>query len=300
MSLDHLQLSGNFPAVPTPFKQNGEVDFDHLKLNIEKFNQLPLAGYVIGGSNGEFAYLSVEERVQVVKVVKECLPQDRVLIAGAGMESTQATIDLTRRMAEVGAHAALVVTPHYFTGKMTAEALEHHYLSVAESSTLPILLYSVPANTGLILPAEAVIRLAPHPNIVGMKDSGGDITRIGYLVHYTPDDFAMFAGSAGFYLSALVVGAVGLVGALANIAAQELAQMVDAFQKGQLELAREIQLRLIAPNYAVTSRFGVAGLKTAMEMKGFYGGPVRSPLLPLSPEEKSELRRILEEGQLLD
>lgn len=294
-----MKLSGNYPAVPTPFQETGQVDFEHLRFNIEKLNQLPLAGYVIGGSNGEFAYLSVEERIEVVKAVKEWLPQDRVLIAGAGMESTQATIALTINMAEAGAHAVLVVTPHYFTGKMTAEALENHYHAVAEASPLPVLLYSVPANTGLILPAEAVLRLAPHPNIVGMKDSGGDITRIGYLIQYTPDDFAVFAGSAGFYLGALAIGAAGLVGALANIAAPDLARMVDAFRKGQLEAAREIQLRLIAPNYAVTSRFGVAGLKSAMEMMGFYGGPVRSPLMPLSEEETIALRKILEEGQLL-
>jgi len=294
-----MKFSGNYPAVPTPFQEMGQVDFENLKFNIEKLNQLPLAGYVIGGSNGEFAYMSVEERVEVVKAVKEWLPQDRVLIAGAGMESTQATIALTKNMAEAGAHAVLIVTPHYFTGKMTAEALENHYHAVAEASPLPVLLYSVPANTGLILPAEAVLRLAPHPNIVGMKDSGGDITRIGYLIQYTPDDFAVFAGSAGFYLGALAIGAAGLVGALANIAAPDLARMVDAFRKGQLEAAREIQLRLIAPNYAVTSRFGVAGLKSAMGMMGFYGGPVRTPLMPLSEEETIELRKILEEGQLL-
>jgi 4-hydroxy-2-oxoglutarate aldolase len=297
--LSQIRFSGNYPAVPTPFQGNGEIDFEHLKFNIEKLNELPLDGYVIGGSNGEFAFQSMEERVQVVRAVRELLPQDRFLIAGAGMESTQATIDLTKRMADAGAHAALVVTPHYFTGKMTAEALENHYHSVADSSLLPILLYSVPANTGLIFPAEAVLRLAPHPNVVGMKDSGGDITRIGYLVNYTPDDFAIFAGSAGFYLGALAVGAVGIVGALANIAAPDLAQMVDAFRNGKMETAREIQLRLIAPNYAVTSRFGVAGLKSAMEMMGFYGGPVRSPLLPISADEKIELRRILEESHLL-
>ncbi|OGO20891.1 MAG: hypothetical protein A2Z14_04135 [Chloroflexi bacterium RBG_16_48_8] len=294
-----LRLSGNYPAVPTPFHGNGEVDFEHLKFNLDKLNQVPLDGYVIGGSNGEFAYLSVEERIQVVKAVRKCLPPDRILIAGAGMESTHATIDLTMRMAEAGAHVALIITPHYFIGKMTAEALERHYLAVAEASHLPILLYSVPANTGLILPAEAVLRLAPHPDIIGMKDSGGDVTRIGYLVKNTPDDFSIFAGSAGFYLGALAVGAVGLIGALTNIAAPDLAQMVEHFQNGQLEKAREIQLRLIAPNYAVTSRFGVAGLKSAMEMIGFYGGPVRSPLLPLSIEEKSELRKILSEAELL-
>jgi len=293
-------LAGNFPAVPTPFDERGEVDFKHLEFNLQKLNQLPLDGYVVGGSNGEFTLLTLEERVQVVQVVKEGLPLDRGLIAGAGMESTRATIDLIERMAEVGAHAVLIVTPHYYTGRMTAEALEQHYIAIADRAPIPILLYSVPANTGLILPAEAVLRLSSHPNIIGMKDSGGDITRIGYLIKHTPEEFSMFAGSAGFYLGALVVGAAGLVGALANVAAQDLAQMVEHFHKGQLEKARDIQLKLIKPNYAVTSRFGVAGLKAAMEMQGFYGGPVRSPLLPLRSEEKDELREILSEAGLLN
>jgi 4-hydroxy-2-oxoglutarate aldolase len=295
-----MKLSGNFPAVPTFFDESGGIDFKHIEFNLQKLNQLPLDGYVIGGSNGEFVYLTIEERVRVVKAVRDLLPPDRKLIAGAGMESTRATIDLTHRMAEVGADAVLIVTPHYYTGMMKAEALEKYYLSIADHSPIPVLLYSIPANTGLVFPAEAVLRLSSHPNIVGMKDSGGDITRIGYLIKNTPEDFSMFAGSAGFYLGALVVGSAGLVGALTNIAAKELAQMVKDYRNGNLDKAQEIQLNLIAPNYAVTSRFGVAGLKAAMEMQGFYGGPVRSPLLPLRADEKDELRRILIEAGLLD
>jgi 4-hydroxy-2-oxoglutarate aldolase len=293
------KLTGIFPAVPTPFKEDGSVDFEHLEFNMNKANRLPLDGYVIGGSNGEFAYLSVEERVQVVSAVKKLIPEDHVLIAGAGMESTQATVDLTYRMEEAGADFALVVTPHYFKGRMTAEALENHYQRVAEASQIPVLLYSVPANTGINLPVEAVLRLAGHPNIVGMKDSGGDITRIGYMIHKTPDDFCMLAGSIGFLLGALALGAVGCIGALANIAAQDIAEMVKCFRDGDLKQAREIQLRLIEPNYAVTSHFGVPGLKAAMDMQGFYGGPVRSPLLPLSEEEKAAVREILIRSKLL-
>jgi len=293
------KLTGIFPAVPTPFKEVGSVDFEHLEFNMNHANQLPIDGYVIGGSNGEFAYLSVEERVQVVSAVRQLIPEDRVLIAGAGMESTQATVDLTHRMEEAGADFVLVVTPHYFKGRMTAEAFEQHYQRVAEASRIPVLLYSVPANTGINLPVEAVLRLAEHPNIVGMKDSGGDITRIGYMIKKTPDDFCMLAGSVGFFLGSLALGAVGCVGALVNIAAQDIAEMVKCFQGGELQQAREIQLRLIEPNYAVTSRFGVPGLKAAMEMQGFYGGPVRSPLLPLSEEEKAEIREILIQANLL-
>jgi len=293
------KLSGIYPAAPTPFKDNEEINFEHLNFNIEKANQLPIDGYVIGGSNGEFAYLSVEERVQVVSAVKESLPDGHTLIAGAGLESTQATIDLTHMMAEAGADFVLIVTPHYFTGRMTADALENHYRLVADTSSVPVLLYSVPANTGINLPVEAVIRLATHPNVVGMKDSGGDIARIGYMIKKTPEDFSMLAGSVGFFLGALAVGAVGCISALVNIAAQDTSKMVDCFRKGDLEQACDIQLRLIEPNYAVTSRFGVAGLKAAMEMQGFYGGPVRSPLLPISDEEKEELREILSRAKLL-
>jgi 4-hydroxy-2-oxoglutarate aldolase len=292
-------LSGLFPAFPTPFTVEGKVDFFHLKSNIEKANHLPLNGYVIGGSNGEFAYLNNEERVQVVSTVKSLLPEGHILIAGAGLESTQATIELATKIGEVGADFLLILTPHYFTGRMTAEALENHYRLVAEASPVPVLLYSVPANTGINLPIEAVVRLASHPNIVGMKDSGGDVARIGYIIKNTPEDFSMLAGSVGFFLGALAVGAVGSIGALLNIASHDTSKILDCFRKGDLERAKEIQLRLIEPNYAVTSRFGVPGLKAAMEMQGFYGGPVRSPLLPISEVEKEELKEILVRADLL-
>lgn len=296
----HLSnLSGVFPAFPTPFAETGEVDVEQLAFNIDKANQLPLKGYVIGGSNGEFAFLTLEERVHVVTEVECRLPKDRILIAGAGMESTQGTIELAQRMGGAGAHYLLIVTPHYFTSKMTAAALETYYHSVADHSPVPVLLYSVPANTGINLPVEAVIRLADHPNIVGMKDSGGDVARIGYMIEKTSDDFAVLAGSVGFFLGALSIGAVGCIGALANIAAEETAMILDRFSHGDFVQAQKVQRRMIEPNYAVTSRFGVPGLKAAMEMKGFYGGPVRSPLLPITKEEKEELQEILVRAELL-
>jgi 4-hydroxy-2-oxoglutarate aldolase len=296
----HLSnLTGVFPAFPTPFATTGAVEVEQLAFNIEKANQLPFKGYVIGGSNGEFAYLTPEERVHVVTEVECRLADNRILIAGAGMESTRGTIELAQRMGGAGAHYVLIVTPHYFTSKMTVDALENHYRLVADHSPVPVLLYSVPANTGINLPVEAVIRLADHPNIVGMKDSGGDVARIGYMIEKTSDDFAMLAGSVGFFLGALSMGAVGCIGALANIAADETAMIMDRFMHCDLAQAQKIQRRMIEPNYAVTSRFGVPGLKAAMQMKGFYGGPVRSPLLPITEEEEEELREILVRAELL-
>jgi len=202
-------------------------------------------------------------------------------------------------MAQAGADVALVVTPCYYRGRMTAAALEQHYRQVADASPIPVVLYSVPANTGLDLPAQVAISLAKHPNIIGMKDSGGDVTKIGYMAHETrAEDFQILAGSAGFLLGALAVGAVGGVCALANIAAARLTCLWKCFCQGNTMKAREIQLPLIEANTAVTSRFGVPGLKAAMDLLGYYGGPVRSPLMPLPEEDKVTLRNILTKAEL--
>jgi len=295
-----ISLAGIFPPIPTPFKADGQVDYDHLQSNLNRWNQEPLAGYVVCGSNGEYVYLTLDERVELIRAARQAIPKDRLLIAGSGMESTRDTIDLTRRMAQAGADVALVVTPCYYRGRMTAAALEQHYRQVADASPIPVMLYNVPANTGLDLPAQAAINLAKHPNIIGMKDSGGDIVKIGYMAHETrSDDFQILAGSAGFLLGGLAVGAVGGVCALANIAAARLTRLWECFCQGNAMKAREIQLPLIEANTAVTSRFGVLGLKAAMDLLGYYGGPVRSPLLPLPEEDKVTLRNILTKAGLL-
>jgi len=294
-----LSLAGVFPPVPTPFKDNGDVDYAHLQSNLELLNREPLRGYVIGGSNGEFTSLTQDEKLKVVRLARAVAPDDRLIIAGSGMESTRATIELTRQMAEAGANAALVVTPGYFKARMTVAALVTHYQQVADASPIPVILYSVPANTGVDLPPAAVAKLAAHPNIIGLKDSGGDITKIGQMVHETPPAFQILAGSAGFFLATLAVGGVGGVMATANIAAAPLHDLYTAFHAGRLDAARAVQLPLIEVNAAVTVRYGVAGLKAAMDMLGYYGGAPRLPLLPLADDEKAALRAVLIKAGLL-
>lgn len=293
-----ISLAGIFPPVATPFKDNGDLDLDGLQSNLEKLNRQPLAGYVLGGSNGEFTSLSVEERLEVVKLARQVTPKDRLLIAGSGMESTRGTLDLTQRVAQQGADVAIVVTPGYFKAKMTTAALVAYFRQVADASPIPVLLYSVPANTGVDMPAAAVAELASHPNIIGLKDSGGDITKIGLMVHQTPPDFQILAGSAGFLLAALTVGAVGGVLALANIAASQLHELYKRFNDGDIAGARTLQLGLIEANLAVTARFGVAGLKAAMEQLGYRGGLPRSPLLPLGADERATLAQIIDQAEL--
>ena len=296
---NNVSLAGIFPAVPTPFNAAGEVDCDCLRSNLERLNAEPLSGYLLQGSNGEFVLLDADERVDVVRAARAAIPTERLLIAGSGMESTLATIALTNRMAEAGADVALVVTPHYFKGAMTAAALEKHYRQVADAVTLPIMLYNVPVFTGIDLPVETVVNLATHANIIGIKDSSGNVGKLGLMVRETPDDFQVLTGSGSTFLPSLAVGAVGGMMALANIAAGPLAELLRFFRQGDVERAAEIQRRLIAPNKAVTAKFGVAGVKAALDMVGGCGGPVRSPLLPLQDSERNELRAILEAGGLL-
>ena len=294
-----LSLAGIFPPVPTPFNANGDVDYEHLQSNLEKLNAEPLNGYVMGGSNGEFTSLTNDEKVKVVRLAKAVAAEGRLVIAGSGMESTRATIELTAQMAEAGADAALIVTPGYFKAKMTPAALDAHFRAVADASPLPVILYSVPANTGVDLPAAVAVKLASHPNIIGMKDSGGDITKIGQIIADAPREFQTLAGSAGFFLPTLAVGGVGGVMATANIAARQLHDIFTKFNAGDLNGARAAHWPIIEVNGAITARFGVAGLKAAQDMLGYFGGLPRPPLLPLTDDERATLRGILVKGGVL-
>ncbi|XP_074883049.1 4-hydroxy-2-oxoglutarate aldolase, mitochondrial [Buteo buteo] len=288
-----LNLRGIFPPLTTPFSATQEVDYAQLEGNLCRYASIPFRGLVVLGSNGEYPYLALRERLELVSCVRRALPRDRLLLAGSGCESTQATIKLTVSVAEAGADVALVVTPCYYRGTMTSAALVQHYTEVADASPIPVVLYSVPANTGLDLPLEAVLTLAQHPNILGIKDSGGDITRMGLMVHKTrQEDFQVLAGSAGFLLASYALGASGGVCALANVLGAPLCQLDGLCREGRWQEARDLQHRLIEPNLAVTRRFGIPGLKKAMEWFGYYGGPCRAPLAPLSSPQVEELKGI--------
>ncbi|KAF6317454.1 hypothetical protein mRhiFer1_008510 [Rhinolophus ferrumequinum] len=285
-----VDIAGIYPAVTTPFTATAEVDYGKLEENLHKLGNIPFRGFLVQGSNGEFPFLSSSERLEVVSRARQAIPKDKLLLAGAGCESTQATVEMTVSMAQVGADAALVVTPSYYRGQMSSAALIHHYTKVADLSPIPVVLYSVPANTGLDLPVDTAVILSQHPNIVGIKDSGGDVTRIGLMVHKTRrQDFQVLAGSAGFLLASYAVGAVGGVCALANVLGAQVCQLERLCLTGQWEEAQKLQLRLIEPNTAVTRRFGISGLKKTMDWFGYYGGPCRAPLQELSPAEEEAL-----------
>ncbi|XP_068607436.1 4-hydroxy-2-oxoglutarate aldolase, mitochondrial [Brachionichthys hirsutus] len=287
-----LDISGIYPPIATPFTDTEDVDHRKLEENVHKYATIPFKGLVVQGSNGEYPYLTEEERVEVVQTVRRSLPAGRLLMAGSGCESTRATVRLSEKMAAAGADAVLVVTPCFYKSKMDSRALTKHFTTVAGSSPVPVVLYSVPSNTGVDLPLDAVAYLSQHPNIVGLKDSGGDITRIGLAVHRTKrQDFQVLAGSAGFLMAAYCVGAVGGVCALANVLGREVCELERLCLAGRWEEARVLQQLLIEPNAAVTRKLGVPALKQAMGWFGYHGGACRSPHQPLTEAESQELRR---------
>jgi len=293
--VDRVLLEGCFPPIPTPFDANDRVDHDNLALNLEKWQKTPLNGFLVLGSNGEAVLLKREEKLDIWKTAGQAIDPDHLFIAGTGCNSTGETVELTEEAAHLGANAAMVVTPHYYKPRMDHKALVVHYTTIADKSPIPIILYNVPAFTGIDLSAGTIIELAQHPNIIGLKESSGNVVKMGEVV-YKSSHFQVLAGSGSFLLPALTVGAVGGVMALAAVAPRALAEIVECFQNAAMKRARDIQLGLIAANAAVTSRFGIPGLKAALDLIGMYGGPVRPPLLPLGKEQKATLEEIMREA----
>lgn len=296
--MDEINLRGIFPPIATPFI-DGKVAHDKLEANVEKWGLTGIKGFVVLGSNGEFVYLSEEEKRAVVDTVVRSSAGEMTIIAGTGCESTEETLRLTRDCAERGARAALVITPHFFGGKMSEGALERHYRVVADHSPIPIILYNVPKFTHLNLTANTVSRLAHHPNIVGIKDSAGNVNQLGQYLNHVEKGFSVLVGTAGVLFAGLTLGCVGGILALANVAPKPCVEIFDLVQEGRLEEAKAVQLRMLSVNDAITATYGIGGLKAAMDLLGYFGGEPRLPLLPSTEGEKSEIRKILNEAGLL-
>lgn len=290
-------FSGIFPPIPTVF-ENDRLAVDQMAANVTKWCTTGIAGVLVLGSNGEYVYLSEDEKRRAVQTVVQAAPQNRLVLAGTGCESTAATIRLTRDCAALGVHAALVVTPCYYGSQMTPRALIHHYETLADASPIPILLYNVPKFTGINLDVATVAHLAQHPRIVGIKDSTGNVAQLGALLNAVPRDFYVLVGTAGALLGALSLGCVGGILALANVAPEACVAIWQAAKNRQWEAARRLQLKMLPVNAAVTATYGIAGLKYALDLCGYFGGLPRPPLLPLSEDQKREVRRILAGAEL--
>lgn len=290
-----MNLKGIFPPLTTPFNAKGEILPEKLKSNIAELSKYNLRGFLVLGSNGEFPLLSFDEKVSIINTTRKSIAKDRILLAGTGCQSTNETINLTVASAEAGAEAALVLNPFFYKGLMNNSALAGFYSDVANDSPIPILIYNMPANSGIDMDADLIVELSKHPNIIGLKDSGGNMVKMEEIIGRVDGDFTVLSGSAGFLLPALKIGASGGILALANIAPQMCIDIYNYFNDSQLDKAELLQNEIVIINKFVTREHGVPALKYAMDYLGLYGGPPRRPLLPLPDDYNSPLHELLNE-----
>jgi 4-hydroxy-2-oxoglutarate aldolase len=288
-----VNISGIFPALTTPYHQDGSVALDHFKADLARYNKTGLAGYVVLGSTGESVLLSSAEADSLLAAGKEAAAPGKLLIAGTGAESTAETIARTKRAAALGYDIALVKTPYYYKPAYNPETYLRHFRAVADASPIPVLLYSVPVFTGITLETPEIVALAQHPNIVGIKDSSGAIQRIVEVAAQAPKEFQILTGSAGVLYPALVSGAKGAILALASPLPEKCVELFELFQNGQHADARTLQQHLALASKVIVSEGGIAGVKHAMDLRGYHGGLPRLPLLPLADAKKAHIAQLL-------
>jgi len=296
-----MDLTGVYPPIPTPFSpETGAINLQALKSNTDRWLASRLRGLVLLGSNGEAPLVDEVESDRLIDTVRARVPTTRRVIAGTGRESTRATIDASRRAAALGVDGVLVRTPSFFKPQMSDQVFIDHYRAVADGSTAPVILYNFTSLTGVTLPVDVVVTLAEHPNIIGIKESGPDIGFVSALVDQTPDDFGVLVGSAPTFYASLVSGAVGGILALAAVVPDQCVDLFDLVRSQRFSEARLLQRRLTPLARLVTRTNGVPGLKAALDRVGYYGGPPRPPLRPVSSEQVRELSRaLLEFGALV-
>lgn len=285
-----MKLQGIFPPITTPFDHNGDLYRVKVQYNIEKWNRTGLAGYVVCGSTGESVALTTEEKTQLWEWVAHYAAPEKLLIAGTGMESVRETVDLTNRAAEIGYKAAMVRTPHYYKNLVNrADAQMLYFRAVADRVKIPVMIYNWPQTTGVDIPVEAVVALSHHPNIIAIKESSGNLEKVMQMIREVKAGFQILVGSAPTLAPSLAVGAVGAVLAFANAAPYSTIAIWEAHRTRETEAAMDWQNRIANAAQLVTTKYGIPGLKYAMDLNGYYGGPPRLPLVVPCPEAKREI-----------
>lgn len=291
-----MKLQGIFPAITTPFNHEGEIWKPKLQHNIERWNKTALAGYVVAGSTGESVLLTSDEKIELWEWAAEYAAPDKILIAGTGAESVRETVELSNRAADIGYKAALVRTPGYYKSSLNNAAAQMLYFrTVADQSKIPVLIYNFPQVTGIDIPAEAVTELSNHSNIVGMKDSSGNIEKVLQIVRDAKKGFQLLVGSAPILASCLAVGASGGILAFANAAPHACVCIWEAHRTREADAALDWQNRIGRASYLVTTKHGIPGLKYAMDLAGYYGGPPRLPLTVPAPQAKQEIEEAFQD-----
>lgn len=287
--------TGVYAPVPTPFDAHDTFDPSRFRVALARWVASPLTGLVVLGSNGEAPFVDEEESDRVIAVAREAIPLGRPMIVGTGRESTRAAVAASRRAAALGADAVIVRTPGFFKSQMTSEVFVRHYTAIADASPAPVLLYNFTAVTGVNIGADAVGRLAQHPNIVGIKESGGDVAQIAELVAVGGSTaFRVFAGSSTSFYASLCVGAAGGVLALGCVLPDACTALFEFVRQGAHHDARALQARLVPLARLLGNRYGVAGLKAALAIVGCDVGDPRPPLAPLDASSRAAIERALQ------
>jgi 4-hydroxy-2-oxoglutarate aldolase len=283
-----MNLHGVLLPLTTPFDGDA-VQPSRLAVAIPRYEAHGVAGYLVLGSTGEAALLDEEEKVRVLAAAREAIPRSRTMLAGVGVESTAATVRLARRAADAGADGLLVLSPFFFRSRMTADALVRHFSAVADASPVPILLYNVPVYTSLVIPPAVVETMAGHPNVIGLKDSAGDVPWMLDVLARVPATFQVVCGSAPAFLFALLSGAVGAILAIGNAFPELAVGVYRLHENGRAAEALALQKALAAATRLVAGAHGIAGVKAAMDLRGLPGGDPRPPLLPLGGAERAAI-----------
>ena len=289
--------------ITTPFNAGGDLDLRALCSNISAWNTTGISGYIILGSTGERVNLDEREYLDVIEASRREVAAGKdglAFIVGAGQQSTRVTVNEIKRVSAAGpVDAFLVITPHFYRSAITQDTLYKYYMAVADASPVPVVLYSMPALTGISIAPETVARLSEHDNIIGFKDSSGDVETLSETIRVVSDDFAVLTGNGPSLYAALSAGAKGGILAVGCVAPKLCIAIYDAVKVGEHEKAQVLQSKLTPLAMAVTVKYGIGGLKAALDMIGLYGGPVRAPLENASEEARREIARLLEEAGVI-
>jgi 4-hydroxy-2-oxoglutarate aldolase len=288
-----MKLHGIFAPLITPFDADGNVALGEVRNNVTLYNKTKLAGYVPNGSTSESVLLRWEEVYKVWEAVRDAAAPEKLLIAGTGAESTAETVEHTNRAAKIGYAVALVRTPSFYKPSIDDHMLAEHYLRVADAARIPVMVYSVPVFTHVTVGASLIERVGKHPNIIGMKDSSGDMKGIAAIIAAAPKGFQTLTGAASSLYEALQLGAVGAILGLADVFPDLCAEIYAAAEAGDRAKAQTLAQKLVIPSKMLLMDYGIAGLKYAMERLGFYGGLPRLPLLGVSDAGKVEIEAML-------
>jgi 4-hydroxy-tetrahydrodipicolinate synthase len=292
-----MNLKGILLPTTTPFDQDGKISASGISLNIKEWTARGVIGFVVLGSTGERVHLDEREYLEVIEISRAATASDSVFIVGAGQQSTVGTIREIKSAARAGADAVLVITPFFYRTAITQETLISFYTAVADESPVPVLLYSMPPLTGIKIEPETVARLSEHTNIVGVKDSSNDVAGFSKTVSLCPSDFAVMTGNGTVLLDTLRAGATGGILAVGCVVPEVCVEIYRTFKTGDEEHAAKLQSKLTPLAAAVTTRFGIGGLKAALTLAGFHGGSVRSPLRAPDETARNEIAQLLHDAQ---